>query len=880
MSIPVSRHHPPTLDQYIFNPFPNIGPVQPLEHQKFEGIRTNCKYFSTANVHEIKKIDQNFSILHVNARSLLSDTKFEEFKIMLFRTGKIWDIICVSETWLQNGTEHRRCLDGYKCFFEHRLDQIGGGVAIYINELRINNASQMKRLVSCTQTLFVEVCLCNSVSLIIGQIYRPPNLDSSLFVDELENALESLCCRNKQILICGDFNFDLFNTNINGPVQEFFNTFSSSGFWPLISKATRVSNQSLSLLDNIYCNDLSLVKNSGLLIDDTTDHFPVFTQLDLSPMCQQKSEYVSRFDFKKIPEFKEHLRSALTDFENITDPDLASHTLISAYQSGIQKFSCYRKVNRKDCPLKPWITPAILNSINKRCKLFTIKQKFPTECNKLRYTRYRNVLNSVIRMAKKDYIESQLDLNKNNSKRMWETLLTYTKGLSVQNLFPDSFCGKGNTNITVPHDIANEFNLYFSTVAKNLQDEIPCSPDDPLEFVKTCQIAINTIEPTTPIELNAIVKSMKNVGGGLDGINSKIFKSSYEIIIQELTHFVNICLQNGKFPANLKVAVIKPIFKSGDKQKVSNYRPISILPFISKIMEKIIYNRLLAHLDAHNILCSNQFGFRKKLSTYMPLLLLQENISKAFENNRIVCGLYLDLKKAFDTVDHKILLSKISRYGVKGVFLNLLTSYLTDRIQCVQYKNAKSTTSKVNIGVPQGSILGPLLFVLYVNDFPEICANSTCLLYADDTAIFFEAQSQSELQKQIDNDLPKIVNWFNSNKLSINASKTYCQLYNNTTAVVDVNVSISNERIKFTDQIKYLGMYIDSDMKWRSHINHITSILSRNVGIIKKSSFFLKRKHLLLLYNSLFLPYINYCCIIWGHTAPTLLLKLNKIKKK
>ena len=184
------------------------------------------------------------------------------------------------------------------------------------------------------------------------------------------------------------------------------------------------------------------------------------------------------------------------------------------------------------------------------------------------------------------------------------------------------------------------------------------------------------------------------------------------------------------------------------------------------------------------------------------------------------------------------------------------------------------------IGVSQGSILGPLLFILYVNDFPEICKNSTCLLYADDTAIFFEAQSQTELQKLIDNESPKIVDWFNSNKLSINASKTYCQLYNNTTAMINVNVCIRNKHIKFTDKIKYLGMYIDADMKWRSHINHITNILSRNVGIIKKASFFLKSKYLLLLYNSLFLPYINYCCIIWGHSAPTLLYRLNKIQKK
>lgn len=880
MTLTESKDHPFVFEQNVFDPFPNVGPFLSLEYQRFEEIRTNCKYYSSDNINEIKDTDQDLSIIHINARSLLSDSKFEDLKTMLFRTGKNWDIICISETWLQSDIGHSRQLSGYTSFFDNRCGQTGGGVAIYIKSIKIKAASRLKVHLVCTQSLFVEIDLYNSFSFIVGQVYRPPNLDSAVFVEELSNCIESISAMKKTVLISGDFNFDLFSIVQNISVQEFFNTFSSFGFLPLISKTTRACGQSLSLLDNIYCNDLSLIKDSGLLIDDTSDHFPVFSHLDIKTTDRiDKPVFISRFDFRRLPELREHLRNTLADFQHIADPELASAALVKAYQSGIQKFSIQHKVSRKESPLKPWITPAILSSINVRCKLYIRKQKYPTEINKRKYNRYRNILNSVIRSAKKTYIQNQLEINKGNSKKMWEILLTHTKGLKGQSPLPDTVHANG-AEITDHSEIAKKFNSYFSTVGKILQEQIPESPNNPLEFVTNSEINIDTLEPISEVELIAIVSSMQNVGGGMDGINAKIFKATYEIITKELTHFINLCLRLGKFPSNLKIAVIKPIYKSGEKFYVSNYRPISILPFISKILEKIIYKRLMTHLETNSILSPNQFGFRKKLSTYMPLLLLQEKITKAFENSKIVCGLYLDLKKAFDTVDHNILLSKIYSYGVTGIFFNIIKSYLTHRMQCVEYKGTKSAATEVSIGVPQGSILGPLLFIIYVNDFSRICTNSTCLLYADDTAIFFEARSEEELQNRIDTEIPKIVNWFNSNKLSINASKTYCQMYNNTENIINIKARIGDTDIEFTDCIKYLGMYIDKDLKWRSHINHISNILSRNAGIIKKSSFFLERKQLLLLYNSLFLPYINYCCLVWGHSAPTLLDRLNKIQKK
>ena len=254
---------------------------------------------------------------------------------------------------------------------------------------------------------------------------------------------------------------------------------------------------------------------------------------------------------------------------------------------------------------------------------------------------------------------------------------------------------------------------------------------------------------------------MKNVGAGIDGIDASIFKNTYSAIINELVHLVNISLTNGTFPSALKVAVVKPVYKSGDTKLFNNYRPISILPYISKILEKIIHKRIMSYLLDANILSNCQYGFQKNRSTYMPLLLLQENITKAFEKGNMVCGIYLDLKKAFDTVDHTILIGKLVKYGFANAPLSLLKSYLTERQQCVNFNGVMSALKPVKIGVPQGSILGPLLFLLYINDFPSIDPEMKFLLYADDTAIFFESQNIDSLQFLVDKKLHRFVSGYN-----------------------------------------------------------------------------------------------------------------------
>ena len=261
-------------------------------------------------------------------------------------------------------------------------------------------------------------------------------------------------------------------------------------------------------------------------------------------------------------------------------------------------------------------------------------------------------------------------------------------------------------------------------------------------------------------------------------------------------------------------------------------------------------------------------------------MLIQDYIAKAHEKNEIVAGIYLDLSKAFDTVDHHILTNKLSKFGLRGNALKLLKSYLMERTQTVVINGTSARPREIKIGVPQGSILGPLLFILYINDIVNVSINGKIMLYADDTAIFFKHSCSETLQNMVNNALLKISNWLESNYLTLNTEKTFLQVYSKRKTIEPVSVNIKGAVIKEIKTIKYLGVFIDDDLKFASHISSISNIISRNIGMIARSKQFLTKPQLLQLYNCLVFPYINYCCFIWGSNYDEHIRKLVILQKR
>ena len=327
----------------------------------------------------------------------------------------------------------------------------------------------------------------------------------------------------------------------------------------------------------------------------------------------------------------------------------------------------------------------------------------------------------------------------------------------------------------------------------------------------------------------------------------------------------------------MKIANIVPIYKSGDNTLFNNYRPVSVLPLFSKVLERMVYNRLIEFFNKHNVIYDYQFGFRKLYSTHMALIRLIDKLSGALDDESKVVGILFDFSKAFGTIDHDILLLKLEHYGVRGPALDWFVNYLNNRYQYVMYNGTKSYQSQVTCGVPQGSILGPLLFLIYVNDLYKVVKNAFLLLFADDSNLFYTGNDMVDIMEKINDDLKYLTEWLASNKLSLNVKKgNYMIFHSGYNVPDDINITIRNETLERVYSTKFLGVLIDSKMNWKCHVHHINNKLSKCIGIMVKARKNLPKSSLLTLYYTFAYPYLLYCIHVWGKSGKTVLKLLIK----
>ena len=861
-------------------------------------ISSDCsqtsKYITEGEVNNFMCFDVTTAInlLHINCRSLKKN--FNSFSTFINGFLNPLLAIGVTETWLNESHDDIYSLHGYNFISKPRINKSGGGVGLYVNnQIDFIIKQELCLTESYIECLFVEIVQADKRNILIGCIYRPPNTDLGLFNNYISSVLSVIDKgNNKLAFILGDFNLDLLKFNVHAPTGEFINTMMSHSYFPLITYPTRISDSSATLIDNIFVNTNKFPCKSAIIYNDISDHLPVVAHVEVNFKKNFKlpTTFVKRcINNESLALFNLHLQhngvwdEVYQSLHNSSDPSAAYDCFFKIYNNVFNIYFPQRelKLSHKMTPRKEWITKGLMKSCIRKSNLYKKYCKFKTNDNKIRYVKYRNKLKVLLHKSERDFYAAKFHMLSGKIRETWKLLGSILKGGKHDDIC-NIFLINGNL-VNDKNVIVDKFNEYFVSLGSNLASLIPATSTTFSSFLKEPNLRSFSLYLTDAHEVTELASKFPNKSSaGYDGIPLNILKSSIRFIAEPISQIINCSFSTGIFPDKLKIAKVCPIFKNGEKNLLSNYRPISILPSFSKIFEKLVATRLLSFLDSSNLIAKCQYGFRKNYSSYMALLDVYDKISSALDAGELPIGVFIDLSKAFDTLNHSILIAKLEYYGVRGIALQWFTHYLQSRQQYVFYNNATSTLRSIDCGVPQGSILGPLLFILYINDIENCSDLFKFVLFADDTNLFYSSDNADHFVEQVNYELCKLSTWFQANKLSLNVKKTNFILFGNrhirTSTPISLYIEgVPLEQVQFT---KFLGVFLDRQLRWTEHFNYISLKISRGLGMINRVKFLVPKESLKTLYYTMIYPYLSYCCIVWGGACSVALHRLEILQNR
>ena len=861
-------HKDPDSNNYLNNIDPDI----------------NCPIIDTCNyVLETKNIttksSKELAMLTFNIRSIKKN--FKNFVNLLSNINCKIHIICLTETWLgslDNIKDYE--LEGYHSpLYQNRVGNMhGGGVITYvhkdINKHRIvKNLSFVDEFNHCLAT---EVTI-NSKTTTFLNIYRSPNHINDLFDNKFDSTIDK--AKSKICYVLGDANYNLINLNKHEATRNYYNTLTSASFRPLITKPTRITDSSNTLIDHIWSNDLrnTSTHKSNIIITDITDHLPCVSTVTSPDILIKGYRYIT----KRL--INDENRTKFIEKVSTIRDILSFHTK-NKFQTLEQKYDDYffhlSKVYNDSFPLvtkkvhtktlsKPWITSEVQELIDKKNIRFSKKHKKNTSKNRKKFKEAKVKMEEAIDIEKDKYYKNLLEGTNENIRQKWNAIRIIINRKKVK-----------QDNCDIPSHVLGN---HFATVAEKLANELPkVRPDD----IPSTSYKMNVdkapeqkfiFNPTTDREIyEKILQLDSTKGPGLDNFDIKSLKSIADIISPHLAHLFNQSIKQGIYPDCFKIAKCVPVFKGSqlDSSLPLNYRPISVLPAINKTFERILHNQLTMYLEENKLLPSFQYGYRKQHNTSQAILDFTDYVSKSQLNKEVTIAIFMDLSKAFDTVDKNILKQKLFKLGLDNTSTSLIDSYMSNRRFCLDNMNK---TYELKYGVPQGSILGPLLFIMYIYDMEDITKENKVIVYADDTTVLVKGKNLLECKQHCNDILTRFYYYFTLNKLSINPSKTKFMVFKplvHSSRYKKLLVDTTNAFVNMTDTIleqvkayKFLGVIITDRLTWDSHKQQIHDKICKTLGILYKCREAMDELEMVRMYKAFIQPYFLYAIEVWGHTV-------------
>ena len=692
-----------------------------------------CNYYDNDDFKTtISKLNCEKSIFHANVRRIAKNRG--NLMALLTSLEYTFDIIILTEIGDDASHYlHSQYIPGYEIFLDTPVNNKYGGVAILVRNSigKIFQRCDLSISMSCqcenckVENMWIQI-ESNDEIYIIGGIYRHPNGNVSHFNNELLSCIEKIPS-NVTCFYVGDINIDLLKISQKDQF-DYFTSLAAKNFQPCITLPTRITDYSMSLVDHIFfrakhkLHDAKLV--SGNIFSDISDHLPTFCIFENSNIKPKASNrpLIRLFSERNICSFVSHINN--TDWYSVIGSD-HSEAMATRFHEYIKKIyeKCFPlvRLSNKRAKDKKWITSALKKSTKRKNLLYKKRLDHPSAENIRKYNAYRNILTTCLRVAEAMYYHEELSDQTNATVKFWKL---FGATLRPRNCNKNSnFIKKlfiNNEMISDDQDISNKMNEFFCTVGDNLSKTIPKIPGSFTKYLKNKLDETFFINPVTEQEVMNCMKQLNpKKSAGHDALSPRLIRLCMPALVGPLTTLYNKSISDACFPSLWKFAKVIALYKKNSRCIPDNYRPISLLSCFGKIFERLIFNKMIKFIDKHKILYIKQFGFRKKYSTILALIDLVDVIKSYIDNNDYAIGIFLDIKKAFDTVNHDILLSKLQHYGFRGHFYEFIKSYLNARTQYTVINGKPSDILQIRSGVPQGSILGPLLFLLYVNDMPD-----------------------------------------------------------------------------------------------------------------------------------------------------------------